>query len=168
MCVGFFSSAVVFLGMISTCPIELRFDQDHTKTVSSLSPTFLSLSLPSSICLRRARVSSLYRRISLSASSRPTMALFRAASLAFRSSCLPWKATELKAAIFSCTELSRSCRPRPPCWLRGDSSSKVERGRWFARSGDMGWRGDPDESGNLEGDSMYEWYYVIMMGCVGL
>lgn len=62
-------------------------------TVSRRSPTLRSRSLPSSMARRRAFTSSLYRRISASASSRPTIARFRAASAVLRSSCFDCKAT---------------------------------------------------------------------------
>lgn len=77
-------------------------------TVSSLSPTLLSRSLPSSTCLLNARSSSLYRRTSASASSRPSTARFRAASAALRSCLVPWTAARvLNWLILSWTELSR-------------------------------------------------------------
>lgn len=76
-------------------------------TVSKRSPTFLSRSRPSSNCFLTARSSSLQRRASASASSRPSTARFRAASWDLRSRLLPWAARLLKALILSLTELSR-------------------------------------------------------------
>lgn len=88
----------------------------RTITVSSLSPTFLSLFLPSSISFFRARTSSLclstsslYLRTSASASSRPSTARFKAASAFLRSRCLLWEARVLNWLILSLTELSREC-----------------------------------------------------------
>src|SRR5947207_1591103 len=69
-------------------------------TVSSLSPTFLSRSRPSSSCFCSVFASSRYRCISLSASSRPNIARFNAASLAFRSSALLCCASESNLATF--------------------------------------------------------------------
>lgn len=98
--------------------------------------TFLSLSLPSSACFRSTLTSSRYLRISLSASSRPSMARVSAASAALRSSCLPWVASVLNWEIFSCTELSRAS-------LRRDEKM-AELGRcWLTRSGVQSSSGRP-------------------------
>lgn len=84
-------------------------------TVSSLSPTRRSRSRPSSTSFRSERASSRYLRISDSASSRPSMARFRAASAVLRSSCLDmelpkpcWLVMLLNWAILSWILLSRS------------------------------------------------------------
>lgn len=55
-----------------------------TMTPSTLSATFLSLPLPSSISFLKTRFSSFSLLVSLSASSRPITARLRAASLSFR------------------------------------------------------------------------------------
>jgi hypothetical protein len=78
-----------------------------TMTVSNLSPTLRSLSRPSSAAFLKLLTSSRYLRISLSASSRPSIALLSAASAVLRSSDLDCMARLLNTLILSCTELSR-------------------------------------------------------------
>lgn len=156
MSMGFFGPAVVLLRIISNGALPQRVMR--TITLSNLSPTFLSRSFPSSICRRNARASSLYRRISLSASSLPSIARLRAASFAFLSNCFPCMATELSAAILSCTEPVRSWRSgrsRPAA--AGNSNSNVERGRClFTRSGEAGKSGVPGGPGSLWVGSIQE------------
>lgn len=87
MCVRFFDSAVVVLSQMLACffqPIAAVL----TITASSRSPTLRSLSFPSSMDFRNAAVSSRSFLISASASSRPIIARFRAASAVLRSNSL--------------------------------------------------------------------------------
>lgn len=150
-------------------------------TVSSLSPTFLSLFLPSSISFLRVRTSSLYLctsslylRTSASASSRPSTARFRAASAFLRSRCLLWEARVLNWLILSLTELSRECpffagEPRlliesrcsePTCMLRrseetGSKGAMLSAAKVEARLDGEGVVGaGVDEPSRVDGRSM--------------
>lgn len=150
-------------------------------TVSSLSPTFLSLFLPSSTSFFSARTSSLYLctsslnlRTSASASSRPSTARFRAASAFLRSRCLLCEARVLNWLILSLTELSRECpflvgEPRlliesrcsdPSCMLRrseetGSKGAMLSAAKVEARlDGDGVVGAGVDEPSRVDGRSM--------------
>lgn len=135
-------------------------------TASSRSPTLRSRSLPSSICFLSILASSRYRRISASASSRPSMARLSAASAVLRSSCLDCMASELNWLIFSWTELSRR---EPPsgrvrcsrcCW----TVTKTEESRCALC--DTGWSGLEPPPAGLDGRDMdgqvAMWCYCLM------
>lgn len=122
-----------------------------TMTVSSRSPTRLSRSLPSWTAFCSSLISSLSRRISASASSRPTMARLSAASAVRRSSCFDCMATLrlLNWLILSCTELSRPS-------LR--SADTKDSRHWLTRSGVAACRGPPPAGlpGRLEVTSIWQ------------
>lgn len=126
-----------------------------TITTSSLWETFFSLSLPSSTCCLSTLTSSRRRRTSASASSRPSTARWRAASVILRSWCLAWRAIELNWLTFSATDLSRpslgESREGPSrCWL-WEMGCKGSGGLMVRRL--TLWSSPPPMTGALVGES---------------
>ncbi len=123
-----------------------------TMIPSILSPTLLSLALPSSTSCLNIRFSSFSLLASLSASSLPKTARFKAASL----SLLLCAASLLR--LLNCATLPWTSELPRECVMKGSLCKCEICGRdgecgsccRFARSGDTGNSGVPGEAGNLK------------------